>query len=219
MRGPSGPRIFGNFQPFEDEPQEMHELQRLQPQELQRLQPQELQRLQPQKLQRLQPHELQRLQPHELQRLQPQVVEVPLLLLLPVDVPATVPLWLQRQVQVQVQPVLLSDVPPTEPLEELFAQHGLQQEFCTKLGKIMPPKQPELQELHIVCASIKKMSRSISLHDILCRILPGCYDLMPPFVAFACSTPWTIGSSGSRISCGFGSCSCFFIKNHLTDSL
>ena len=211
MRGPSGPRIFGNFQPFEDEPQEMHELQRLQPQELQRLQPQ--------KLQRLQPHELQRLQPHELQRLQPQVVEVPLLLLLPVDVPATVPLWLQRQVQVQVQPVLLSDVPPTEPLEELFTQHGLQQEFCTKLGKIMAPKQPELQELHIVCASIKKMSRSISLHDILCRILPGCYDLMPPFVAFACSTPWTIGSSGSRISCGFGSCSCFFIKNHLTDSL
>ena len=187
MRGPSGPRIFGNFQPFEDEPQE--------------------------------PHELQRLQPHELQRLQPQVVEVLLLLLLPVDVPATVPLWLQRQVQVQVQPVLLSDVPPTEPLEELFAQHGLQQEFCTKLGKIMAPKQPELQELHIVCASIKKMSRSISLHDILCRILPGCYDLMPPFVAFACSTPWTIGSSGSRISCGFGSCSCFFIKNHLTDSL
>ena len=179
MRGPSGPRIFGNFQPFEDEPQE----------------------------------------PHELQRLQPQVVEVLLLLLLPVDVPATVPLWLQRQVQVQVQPVLLSDVPPTEPLEELFAQHGLQQEFCTKLGKIMPPKQQELQELHIVCASIKKMSRSISLHDILCRILPGCYDLMPPFVAFACSTPWTIGSSGSRISCGFGSCSCFFIKDHLTDSL
>ena len=219
MRGPSGPRIFGNFQPFEDEPQEMHELQRLQPQELQRLQPQELQRLQPQKLQRLQPHELQRLQPHELQRLQPQVVEVLLLLLLPVDVPATVPLWLHRQVQVQVQPVLLSDVPPTEPLEELFTQHGLQQEFCTKLGKIMPPKQPELQELHIVCASIKKMSRSISLHDILCRILPGCYDLMPPFVAFACSTPWTIGSSGSRISCGFGSCSCIFITNHLTDSL
>ena len=168
MRGPSGPRIFGNFQPFEDEPQEPHELQRLQPHELQRLQPQELQRL---------------------------------------------------QRQVQVQPVLLSDVPPTEPLEELFAQHGLQQEFCTKLGKIMPPKQPELQELHIVYASIKKMSRSISLHDILCRILPGCYDLMPPFVAFACSTPWTMGSSGSRISCGFGSCSCFFIKDHLTDSL
>lgn len=198
MRGPSGPRIFGNFQPFEDEPQEPHELQRLQPYELQRLQP----------------HELQRLQPQELQRLHPQELEV---LLLPVDVPATVPLWLQRQVQ--VQPVLLSDVPPTEPLEELFAQHGLQQEFCTKLGKIMPPKQPELQELHIVCASIKKMSRSISLHDILCRILPGCYDLMPPFVAFACSTPWTMGSSGSRISCGFGSCSCFFIKDHLTDSL
>ena len=196
MRGPSGPRIFGNFQPFEDEPQEPHELQRLQPYELQRLQP----------------YELQRLHPHELQ---PQELEV--LLLLPVDVPATVPLWLQRQVQ--VQPVLLSDVPPTEPLEELFAQHGLQQEFCTKLGKIMPPKQPELQELHIVCASIKKMSRSISLHDILCRILPGCYDLMPPFVAFACSTPWTMGSSGSRISCGFGSCSCFFIKDHLTDSL
>ena len=201
MRGPSGPRIFGNFQPFEDEPQEPHELQRLHPQELQRLHPQELQRLHPQ----------------ELQRLHPQVVEVLLLLLLPVDAPATIPLWLQRQVQ--VQPVLLSDVPPTEPLEELFAQHGLQQEFCTKLGKIMPPKQPELQELHIVCASIKKMSRSISLHDILCRILPGCYDLMPPFVAFACSTPWTIGSSGSRISCGFGSCSCFFIKDHLTDSL
>lgn len=198
MRGPSGPRIFGNFQPFEDEPQEPHELQRLQPYELQRLHP----------------HELQRLQPQELQRLHPQELEV---LLLPVDVPATVPLWLQRQVQ--VQPVLLSDVPPTEPLEELFAQHGLQQEFCTKLGKIMPPKQPELQELHIVCASIKKMSRSISLHDILCRILPGCYDLMPPFVAFACSTPWTMGSSGSRISCGFGSCSCFFIKDHLTDSL
>ena len=204
MRGPSGPRIFGNFQPFEDEPQEPHELQRLQPYELQRLQPYELQRLQPYELQRLHPHEL-----------QPQELEV--LLLLPVDVPATVPLWLQRQVQ--VQPVLLSDVPPTEPLEELFAQHGLQQEFCTKLGKIMPPKQPELQELHIVCASIKKMSRSISLHDILCRILPGCYDLMPPFVAFACSTPWTMGSSGSRISCGFGSCSCFFIKDHLTDSL
>lgn len=198
MRGPSGPRIFGNFQPFEDEPQEPHELQRLQPYELQRLQPQELQRLQPQELQRLHPQELE-------------------VLLLPVDVPATVPLWLQRQVQ--VQPVLLSDAPPTEPLEELFAQHGLQQEFCTKLGKIMPPKQPELQELHIVCASIKKMSRSISLHDILCRILPGCYDLMPPFVAFACSTPWTMGSSGSRISCGFGSCSCFFIKDHLTDSL
>ena len=198
MRGPSGPRIFGNFQPFEDEPQEPHELQRLQPQELQRLHPQELQRLQPQELQRLHPQELE-------------------VLLLPVDVPATVPLWLQRQVQ--VQPVLLSDAPPTEPLEELFAQHGLQQEFCTKLGKIMPPKQPELQELHIVCASIKKMSRSISLHDILCRILPGCYDLMPPFVAFACSTPWTMGSSGSRISCGFGSCSCFFIKDHLTDSL
>ena len=198
MRGPSGPRIFGNFQPFEDEPQEPHELQRLQPYELQRLHP----------------HELQRLQPQELQRLHPQELEV---LLLPVDVPATIPLWLQRQVQ--VQPVLLSDVPPTEPLEELFAQHGLQQEFCTKLGKVMPPKQPELQELHIVCASIKKMSRSISLHDILCRILPGCYDLMPPFVAFACSTPWTMGSSGSRISCGFGSCSCFFIKDHLTDSL
>ena len=182
MRGPSGPRIFGNFQPFEDEPQEPHELQRLQPQE-----------------------------PHKLQRLQE--VEV----LLP-DVPATEPLWLQRQVQVQVQlPEGLLLAPPTEP-EEL-AQHGLQQEFCTKLGKIMPPKQPELQELHIVYASIKKMSRSISLHDILCRILPGCYDLMPPFVAFACSTPWTIGSSGSRISCGFGSCSCFFIKDHLTDSL
>ena len=163
------------------------------------------------------PHELQRLQPHELQRLHPQVVEVPLLLLLPVDVPATIPLWLQRQVQ--VQPVLLSDVPPTEPLEELFAQHGLQQEFCTKLGKIMPPKQPELQELHIVCASIKKMSRSISLHDILCRTLAECYEMMPPFVAFACSAPCTIGSSGSRISCGFGSCSCFFIKDHLTDSL
>ena len=193
MRGPSGPRIFGNFQPFEDEPQEPHELQRLQP------------------------YELQRLQPQELQRLHPQVVEVPLLLLLPVDVPATVPLWLQRQVQVQVPEGLLLLAPPTEP-EEL-AQHGLQQEFCTKLGKIMPPKQPELQELHRVCASIKKMSRSISLHDILCRILPGCYDLMPPFVAFACSTPWTIGSSGSRISCGFGSCSCFFIKDHLTDSL
>ena len=193
MRGPSGPRIFGNFQPFEDEPQEPHELQRLQPQELQRL------------------------QPHELQRLHPQVVEVPLLLLLHVDVPATIPLWLQRQVQVQLPEGLLLLAPPTEP-EEL-AQHGLQQEFCTKLGKIMPPKQPELQELHIVYASIKKMSRSISLHDILCRILPGCYDLMPPFVAFACSTPWTIGSSGSRISCGFGSCSCFFIKDHLTDSL
>ena len=193
MRGPSGPRIFGNFQPFEDEPQEPHELQRLQP------------------------HELQRLQPHELQRLHPQVVEVPLLLLLPVDVPATVPLWLQRQVQVQLPEGLLLLAPPTEP--EKLAQHGLQQEFCTKLGKIMPPKQPELQELHIVCASIKKMSRSISLHDILCRILPGCYDLMPPFVAFACSTPWTMGSSGSRISCGFGSCSCFFIKDHLTDSL
>ena len=194
MRGPSGPRIFGNFQPFEDEPQELHELQRLQPHELQRLHPQE---------------------PHELQRLHPQELEV-LLPLLPVVVPATVPFWLQRQVQVQLPEGLLL-APPTEP-EEL-AQHGLQQEFCTKLGKIMPPKQPELQELHIVCASIKKMSRSISLHDILCRILPGCYDLMPPFVAFACSTPWTMGSSGSRISCGFGSCSCFFIKDHLTDSL
>ena len=192
MRGPSGPRIFGNFQPFEDEPQEPHELQRLQPYELQQLQPQELQRLQPQELEVLLP-------------------------LLPVVVPATVPFWLQRQVQVQLPEGLLLLAPPTEP-EEL-AQHGLQQEFCTKLGKIMPPKQPELQELHIVCASIKKMSRSISLHDILCRILPGCYDLMPPFVAFACSTPWTIGSSGSRISCGFGSCSCFFIKDHLTDSL
>lgn len=192
MRGPSGPRIFGNFQPFEDEPQEPHELQRLQP------------------------YKLQRLQPQELQRLHPQVMEVPLLLL-PVVVPATVPFWLQRQVQVQLPEGLLLLAPPTEP-EEL-AQHGLQQEFCTKLGKIMPPKQPELQELHIVCASIKKMSRSISLHDILCRILPGCYDLMPPFVAFACSTPWTMGSSGSRISCGFGSCSCFFIKDHLTDSL
>ena len=152
---------------------------------------------------------MQRLQPQEPQRLHPQELEVLLLLLL-VDVPATVPLWLQRQVQ--VQPVLLSDVPAPEPLDELFAQHGLQQEFWTKLGKIMPPKQPELQELHIVCASIKKMSRSISLHDILCRIPPGCYDLMPPFVAFACSTPCTIGSSGSRISCGFGSCSCFFMK-------
>ena len=192
MRGPSGPRIFGNFQPFEDEPQEPHELQRLQP------------------------HELQRLQPQELQRLHPQELEV-LLPLLPVVVPATVPFWLQRQVQVQLPEGLLLLAPPTEP-EEL-AQHGLQQEFCTKLGKIMPPKQPELQELHIVCASIKKMSRSISLHDILCRTLAGCYDLMPPFVAFACSTPWTMGSSGSRISCGFGSCSCFFIKDHLTDSL
>lgn len=201
MRGPSGPRIFGNFQPFEDEPQEPHELQRLQPHELQRLQQ----------------YELQRLQPQELQRLHPQVVEVPLLLLLPVDVPATIPLWLQRQVQVQLPEGLLLLAPPTEP-EEL-AQHGLQQEFCTKLGKIMPPKQPELQELHIVCASIKKMSRSISLHDILCRTLAECYEMMPPFVAFACSTPWTIGSSGSRISCGFGSCSCFFIKDHLTDSL
>ena len=170
-------------------------------------------------MQRLQPHELQRLhpqEPHELQRLHPQELEV-LLLLLPVVVPATVPFWLQRQVQVQLPEGLLLLAPPTEP-EEL-AQHGLQQEFCTKLGKIMPPKQPELQELHIVYASIKKMSRSISLHDILCRILPGCYDLMPPFVAFACSTPWTMGSSGSRISCGFGSCSCFFIKDHLTDSL
>ena len=169
-------------------------------------------------MQRLQPHELQRLhpqEPHELQRLHPQELEV-LLPLLPVVVPATVPFWLQRQVQVQLPEGLLL-APPTEPVE--LAQHGLQQEFCTKLGKIMPPKQPELQELHIVCASIKKMSRSISLHDILCRILPGCYDLMPPFVAFACSTPWTMGSSGSRISCGFGSCSCFFIKDHLTDSL
>ena len=193
MRGPSGPRIFGNFQQFEDEPQEPHELQRLQP------------------------HELQRLHPQELQRLHPQELEV-LLLLLPVVVPATVPFWLQRQVQVQVQlPEGLLLAPPTEP-EEL-AQHGLQQEFCTKLGKIMPPKQPELQELHIVYASIKKMSRSISLHDILCRTLAECYEMMPPFVAFACSTPWTIGSSGSRISCGFGSCSCFFIKDHLTDSL
>ena len=192
MRGPSGPRIFGNFQPFEDEPQEPHELQRLQP------------------------HELQRLQPQELQRLHPQELEV-LLLLLPVVVPATVPFWLQRQVQVQLPEGLLLLAPPTEP-EEL-AQHGLQQEFCTKLGKIMPPKQPELQELHIVYASIKKMSRSISLHDILCRTLAECYEMMPPFVAFACSTPCTIGSSGSRISCGFGSCSCFFIKDHLTDSL
>ena len=189
MRGPEGPRMFGNFQPFDEEPQELHELQRLQPHELQRLHPQE---------------------PHKLQRLQE--VEV----LLP-DVPATEPLWLHLHEQVQLPEGLLLLVPPTEP-EEL-AQHGLQQEFCTKLGKIMPPKQPELQELHIVCASIKKMSRSISLHDILCRILPGCYDLMPPFVAFACSTPWTMGSSGSRISCGFGSCSCFFIKDHLTDSL
>ena len=50
MRGPSGPRIFGNFQPFEDEPQESHELQRLQLHELQRLHPHELQRLQPHEL-------------------------------------------------------------------------------------------------------------------------------------------------------------------------
>ena len=164
-------------------------------------------------MQRLQPHELQRLhpqEPHELQRLQE--VEV----LLP-DVPATEPLWLHLHEQVQLPEGLLLLAPPTEP-EEL-AQHGLQQEFCTKLGKIMPPKQPELQELHIVYASIKKMSRSISLHDILCRTLAECYEMMPPFVAFACSTPCTIGSSGSRISCGFGSCSCFFIKDHLTDSL
>ena len=68
MRGPEGPRMFGNFQPFDEEPQELHELQRLQPHELQRLHPQE---------------------PHELQRLHPQELEV--LLLLPVDVPATVP--------------------------------------------------------------------------------------------------------------------------------
>lgn len=67
---------------------------------------------------------MQRLQPHELQRLHPQELEV-LLPLLPVVVPATVPFWLQRQVQ--VQPVLLLLAPPTEP-EEL-AQHGLQQEF------------------------------------------------------------------------------------------
>ena len=50
MRGPEGPRMFGNFQPFDEEPQELHELQRLQPYELQRLQPQELQRLQPHEL-------------------------------------------------------------------------------------------------------------------------------------------------------------------------
>ena len=68
MRGPEGPRMFGNFQPFDEEPQELHKLQRLQPHELQRLHPQE---------------------PHELQRLHPQELEV--LLLLPVDVPATVP--------------------------------------------------------------------------------------------------------------------------------
>ena len=79
-------------------------------------------------MQRLQPHELQRLhpqEPHELQRLHPQELEV-LLLLLPVVVPATVPFWLQRQVQVQLPEGLLL-APPTEP-EEL-AQHGLQQEF------------------------------------------------------------------------------------------
>lgn len=63
------------------------------------------------------------------------------------DVPATEPLWLHLHEQVQLPEGLLLLVPPTEP-EEL-AQHGLQQEFCTKLGKIMPPKQPELQELHI----------------------------------------------------------------------
>ncbi len=52
---------------------------------------------------------------------------------------------------------------------------------------------------HSLCLH-KKMSRSISLHDILCRILPGCYDLMPPFVAFACSTPgrWAAPGRGSR---------------------
>ena len=131
---------------------------------------------------------MQRLQPHELHRLHPQEVEVLLLLFL-VDVPAIVPLWLQRQVQVQPLDVLLSDVPATEPLDELFAQHGLQQEFWTKLGKIMPPKQPELQELHIVCASIKKMSRSVSLHDILCRFLSEGYEMMRPLAVFACSAP------------------------------
>ena len=68
---------------------------------------------------------MQRLQPHELQRLHPQELEV--LLLLPVVVPATVPFWLQRQVQVQLPEGLLLLAPPTEP-EEL-AQHGLQQEF------------------------------------------------------------------------------------------
>ena len=80
------------------------------------------------------PQQPQRLQPHELQRLQPQEV-----LVLPVLVPATVPLWLQRQEQPQL-PVLLSDVPPTEPPVEELAQQGLQQELCTKLGKTMPPK-------------------------------------------------------------------------------
>ena len=124
------------------------------------------------------------------------------------DVPATEPLWLHLHEQVQLPEGLLLLVPPTEP-EEL-AQHGLQQEFCTKLGKIMPPKQPELQELHIVCASIKKMSRSIALHDILCRTLPWCYETVRPPGWKTCSAPCTMGTAGSLTSCGFGSCSCFF---------
>ena len=101
----------------------------------------------------MQPQDEQRLQPQRLQDADELLVFV--LPFVPVLVPATL-LWLQRQLHVQPVPeVLLSEVPPTDPLDEL-EQQGLQQEFCTKLGKIMLPKQPELQELHIFWPSIQK---------------------------------------------------------------
>lgn len=59
-------------------------------------------------------------------------------------------------------------------------------------------------------SSIKKMSRSIALHDILCRTLPWCYETVRPPGWKTCSAPCTMGTAGSLTSCGFGSCSCFF---------
>ena len=61
------------------------------------------------------------------------------------------------------------------------------------------------------CASIKKMSRSVLLHDILCRMVSKGYEMIRLPEGAACSTPCTMGTSGSLTSCGRGSCSCFFI--------
>lgn len=111
-------------------------------QELQ--EPQELQLLQ-----ELQPHpQPQRLQ----QRLQqPQV----LLLVLVSDVPPTLPLLL-----LQLQFLSLESVTP-ETVPE-FRQQGLQQEFATKPGNVMPP-----QILHAIRPYLQKRCRGEILHDIL----------------------------------------------------
>ena len=79
----------------------------------------------------------------------------------------------RQQLQPQVEPdeVFVAAVltPATAAVvvvpEPLLRQQGLQQDCPTKFGKMIPPY--TLQELHIAESLQKKMSRSLTLHDIL----------------------------------------------------